>query len=84
MSVVEHYHGIVPFSVRVDLHLRFVRKIHGVVHPELLPFLELFREVRFVYELVFRARYIRDSEFRPFHHMIEHPAVASLGELPVP
>ena len=84
MTVVEHYPGVVPLAVRSYIHLRLVGHMHGIVGASLLPFFELFGEVRLVYELIFRTGDVRHRILRTLHHMIQHAAVAALRQFPVP
>ena len=89
MSVVEYDHRIVPLTLRIYLHLALVREMHCIVHSELLPFFKLCRSIGllpsfYVDELIFRTSHIRDRESWALYNMVDHSAVSSFGQLPVP
>ena len=89
VAVVEDNLRAVPLPHGVHVHLAVVGQVHGIVHTQLLPFLQLGRGIYFlpaciVYQLILRACNIGDAEGRVLYHMIDHTAVAAVRQLPVP
>ena len=89
VSVVKDDLGVIPLAPRIDLHLAVVRKVHSVVNAKLLPFFKFRRSVNFlptiiVNELIFRTGDVRHLEFRILDNVVQHSAVAAVGEFPVP
>ena len=79
----------VPLALRVDQQRIGIRQVHGVVHAQFLPLLEPGRGVRglpacVVDQLVLRPGDIGNLEIGVLDHVVEHAAVAAVGELPVP
>ena len=63
--------------------------MHRVVHAEFLPLFQSGRGIDFfpsliVNQLVLRSGDIRNLEFRILDHVVEHSAVSSVREFPVP
>ena len=79
----------VPLALRVDQQRIGIRQVHGVVHAQFLPLFEPGRGVRglpacVVDQLVLRPGDIGNLEIGVLDHVVEHAAVAAVGELPVP
>ena len=89
VAVVVDDARVVPFALRIEPHLGGVGQVHGVVDAQPLPRFELGGGVgllpaRFVDELVFGPRDVGHLEVGVFDHVVEHSAVAAVGEFPVP
>ena len=88
MTIVEDDFRGVPFSCRVELSCIKVRNIHGVINSAALPLLKRVSidllPILIVNELVFRPGYVRNLEGRVLNYMIEHAAVTSAGDFPLP
>ena len=89
VAVVEDNLGGVPFAHGIDVHLRVVGQVHGIVNAQLLPFLEFLRCIHFlpalvVDELILGSRHVGDREGRVLHYVVNHAAVAAVSEFPVP
>ena len=89
MAVVADDARVVPLALRVDEHRIGIGQVHGVIHAQPLPLLKFGRSVLglpavVVDQLVFGTRHIGDLEIGIFEHVVEHAAVAAVGEFPVP
>ena len=89
MPVVAHDARIIPLALRIDKQGIRSRKVHRVVHAQLLPLFELRRSVLrlpaiVVDQLVLGTRDVGNLEIRILDDVVKHAAVASVGELPVP
>ena len=89
VAVVEDDLGRIPLTLRIDMHFGIIRQVHRIIDAQFLPLLELSRSVDFlpalvVDELILGTRDIGDLVGRILHHVIDHAAVAAVGEFPVP
>ena len=89
MAVVEDDLRGVPLADGVYVHLVVVGQVHGVIHTQLLPLLEFGGGINLlpalvVDELILGTRYIRHGELGILDYVVEHAAVAAVGEFPVP
>ena len=89
MAVIKDNARVVPFALGIDKHRVGIGEMHGVVDAEFLPFLEFFGSVDFfpafvVDELIFGTGHIRNLKEGIFNNVIEHAAVATVAEFPVP
>ena len=89
MAVVEDDLRLVPLAGGPEVPRLEIRDVHRVVHGAALPGLEdvavvHFGEILIVDELVFGAGDVRNREGKALHHVVEHTAVAALGDLPIP
>ena len=89
MAVVEDDARRVPLALRVDEQRIGIGQVHGVVHAQFLPLFEFVGGIDFfpalvVDQLVFGAGYVGYLEIGVFDHVVDHTAVPSVGEFPVP
>ena len=89
MAVVADDARRVPLALRIDKERVGIGQVHGVVHAEALPRFEARRGVLLlpavvVDELVLGARHVGYRKGGVLDHVVEHAAVAAVGELPVP
>ena len=89
MTVVKNDLGGVPLTLGVHLHLGIIREVHRIVDTQFLPFLELRRRIDLlpalvIDQLILGSGHIRDFESGALHHMVQHAAVAAVGQLPIP
>ena len=89
VPVVAHDARIIPLALRIDKQGIRSRKVHRVVHAQLLPLFELRRSVLrlptiVVDQLVLGTRDVGNLEIRILDDVVKHAAVTSVGELPVP
>ena len=89
MAVVENDPGGIPLALGVDMHLVIVGQMHRIIDTQFLPLLEFgggidLLPALIVDELILGAGHVRDLEGRALHHVVEHAAVAAVGEFPIP
>jgi len=89
VAVVAHDARRVPLPLRIHEQRISIRQVHGVVYAQLLPLFEPGRGVGrlpafVVDQLVLRPGDVGNLEIGILDHVVEHAAVAAVGELPVP
>ncbi len=84
MTIVENNFGGVPLAGGFDLGFFRISGVHGVVGTGFLPIFQRIGKSEVINQLIFRSGHIGNGKFRMLYHMVQHTAIATFSNFPIP